>query len=285
MLKGKTVMIVEDNATIRRFTASVLKNQLNCANVLQAASANEALETITAIKRRRSPIHLILSDWEMPGMTGDEFLLAIRENPETADIPFIMVTSRNDRESIIMAAQAGVNEYIVKPFTAGALLQKITRAFALQERRAMARFRSLRGDKAEVIFNDAVRYSGFVVNLSQTGVLLRVPLFRHTPVCVHDLMQLALKLSDTVDIHVYAELVRMETDKEDLANKSLMLAGFQFQDLTEESAEKLRDALTKLPELDAKPNVPSKADKVTAYSFAEKPVPPPEKKKKLDMDM
>lgn len=288
MLKNKTVMIVEDNATIRRFTASVLKNQLNCSNVLQAASANEALETIKAIKRRRAPLDLILSDWEMPGMTGDEFLLAVRENVETTDIPFIMVTSRNDRDSIIMAAQAGVSEYIVKPFTASALLQKISRAFQLQERRAMTRFKSIGGDKAEIIFSGTVRYSGSVVNLSQTGVLLRAPLFRHAPVSVYEIVTLALKLGADTEISASAELVRMETDKENLENKSLMLVGFQFHELDDKSAEKLRVALTKLPELDPKPAAPPHAGKVTPFSFAEKPTAspsPPEKKKRLDMDV
>jgi two-component system chemotaxis response regulator CheY len=279
---------VEDNATIRRYTASVLKNQLNCTNVLQAASADEALETINAIKRRRAPIHLILSDWEMPGMTGDEFLLAVRENLETKDIPFIMVTSRNDRDSIIMAAQAGVSEYIVKPFTASALLQKISRAFQLQERRAMTRFKSVGGDKAVVVFNGTVRYSGFVVNLSQTGVLLRVPLFRHAPVCVYDIVTLELKIGSDIEISATAELMRLQADKDNPDDKSLMLAGFQFHDLNEKEAEKLRVALSRLPELDPKPKAPPGADKVTAFSFAEKPTAspsPPEKKKRLDMDL
>lgn len=298
MLKNKTVMVVEDNATIRRFTASVLKNQLNCANVIQATTADEALESIKTIKRRQAPLHLILSDWEMPGMTGDEFLLAIRENIETTDIPFIMVTSRNDRDSIIMAAQAGVSEYIVKPFTAAALLQKITRAFQLQERRAMARFRSISGEKAEIIFNDKVSYASHVVNISQTGVLLRTPLFRHAPVCVFDMVKLDIKLSPEVEIVVSAELARMEMDKENLDNKTLMLAGFQFHDLDDASAEKLRSALTKLPELNSKPQAPAAPappaePSVKPYSFANKPAQgpspatptPPEKKKRLDMDI
>jgi len=287
MLKSKTVMVVEDNATIRRFTASVLKNQLNCGNVLQAASANEALEGIRGIKRRHAPLDLILSDWEMPGMTGGEFLIAIRENLETTDIPFIMVTARNDRDSIIMAAQAGVSEYIVKPFTASALLQKITRAFQLQERRAMARFRSISNEKATIIFSDNVRYDGLVVNLSQTGVLLRTPPFRHAPVCVYDIVKLDIKLSSEIEIMVSAELARMETDKENLDNKALMLAGFQFHDLDEKSAEKLRAALTKLPDLDTKRSTtaPATAPTIKPYSFAEEPAPPPDKKKRLDMDM
>jgi CheY-like chemotaxis protein len=286
MLKSKTVMIVEDNATIRRFTASVLKNQLNCTHVLQAASADEALEAIKAIKRRHAPLDLILSDWEMPGMTGDEFLLEVRENLETTDIPFIMVTSRNDRDSIIMAAQAGVSEYIVKPFTATALMQKITRAFHLQERRAMTRFKAISGDKATVVFSDTVRYDGFVVNLSQTGVLLRVPLFRHATVCVYDILKLEIKLSDDVEIAVSAELARMEMDKENLDSKALMLAGFQFYDLDEKSAEKLRVALTKLPKLpEQETKRPASTATAQPYSFAEKPAAPIEKKKRLDMDL
>ena len=152
----------------------------------------------------------------------------------------------------------------------------------------MTRFKSITGDKAEVIFSDTVRYSGFVVNLSQTGVLLRVPLFRHAPVCVYDLVKLDIKLAVDVEILVLAELVRMETDKENLANKALMLVGFQFNDLDDKSAEKLRVALTKLPELEAAKRSAPPQPTVTPFSFAEKPAappPPPEKKKRLDMDM
>lgn len=276
MLKNKTVLVVEDNATVRRFTASVLKNQLNCSSVIQASSANEALETIKSLKLRRGALHLILSDWEMPGMSGDEFLLAVRENPETADTPFIMVTARNDRDSIIMAAQAGVSEYIIKPFTAAALLQKITRAFDLQERRAMARFKTASGDKAEVIFTETNRYNAAVVNISQTGVLLRTPLFRHAPVCVHDMVKISLHLASGAEIQVLAELVRMETDKDNLANKNLMLAGFQFQDLDEASAEKLRTSINNLPEVPQKP---------ITITPTEKPLPVEKRPKRLDMDM
>ncbi|MBI4667269.1 MAG: response regulator [Nitrospinae bacterium] len=277
MLKNKTVLVAEDNVTVRRFISSVLKNQLNCPSIVQVSSANEAIDIIKA-KSRRSPISLILSDWEMPGMTGDEFLLTIREDQDTADIPFIMVTARNDRDSIIMAAQAGVSEYLVKPFSAAVLIQKITRVMGLLERRAMNRFKSLSEDKVELIFNEQTRYNASLVNVSQTGLLAKTPLFHHGSVSIYDELELDIHASG-VQIKARGEIVRMEADRDNPNDRNVMLIAFQFCELEEGEAKKLKTIISGLLNIDTPAAAVS-----PLLAKEEKPAEPP-KKKRLDMDL
>jgi two-component system chemotaxis response regulator CheY len=71
----------------------------------------------------------LVSDWNMPGMTGIDLLKAVRADPKLAKLPVLMVTAESKREQIIEAAQAGVNGYVVKPFTAGTLEEKIKKIF------------------------------------------------------------------------------------------------------------------------------------------------------------
>jgi len=78
---------------------------------------------------RKTPVDLVVTDWNMPNMTGIELLRAIRAEPALKGLPVLMVTAENNRDQIIVAAQAGVNGYIVKPFTAITLQEKIDKIF------------------------------------------------------------------------------------------------------------------------------------------------------------
>ena len=74
-------------------------------------------------------IDFLVTDWNMPGMTGIDLLKAVRSNPNLVDLPVLMVTAEAKREQIVMAAQAGVNGYVIKPFTAATLKEKIEKVF------------------------------------------------------------------------------------------------------------------------------------------------------------
>lgn len=285
MLKGKIVLVVEDNATVRRFIVSVLKNQLNCENVLQAASADEALKMLAAYKSRKMNLTIILSDWEMPGMSGDNFLLTIREDPDTRDVPFVMVTARNDRDSIVMAAQAGVSEYLIKPFSATTLIQKVHRALGMQERRAMARFKSNAGDAVELRFNASSVYSSSLVNISQTGLLVRAPIFKHGPVSVYDVIDITIKHGEQT-VCVKGELVRLEADKDPALRNNFLLAAFQFHEVTDEAGDVIRGIVGQFALLGQHlaDEVIHEPGQLPAAQSAAEPAPEP-KKKRLDMDM
>ncbi len=117
------VLIVDDFSTMRRIVRNVLR-QLGFNNVVEADDGTTAWEVL-----QREKIEFIVSDWNMPQMTGIELLRKVRADEKLADTPFLMVTAEAQQENILEAVQAKVSNYIVKPFTADTLKQKIDKIF------------------------------------------------------------------------------------------------------------------------------------------------------------
>jgi two-component system, chemotaxis family, chemotaxis protein CheY len=117
------VLIVDDFATMRRIVKNILR-QLGFTNIIEADDGKAALYIL-----KKEKIDLILSDWNMPEMPGIELLKAVRSDDELKDIPFLMVTAEADKENIIEAVKLGVSNYIVKPFTAETMSEKLGKMF------------------------------------------------------------------------------------------------------------------------------------------------------------
>jgi len=118
------ILVVDDYRTMIRIIRNLLK-QIGYEQVDEAADGTEALT-----KMRSKRYGLIISDWNMEPMTGYEFLKEVRAAPALAPTPFIMVTAESKTENVIAAKKAGVNNYIVKPFNAQTLKNKIDAVFA-----------------------------------------------------------------------------------------------------------------------------------------------------------
>ena len=116
-------LIVDDFSTMRRIIKNILR-QLGFNNIIEADDGSTAWETLTKDK-----VDFIISDWNMPKMPGIELLRKVRASEEFAATPFLMVTAEAQQENIIEAVQAKVSNYIVKPFTAETLGQKIDKIF------------------------------------------------------------------------------------------------------------------------------------------------------------
>lgn len=117
------ILVVDDFSTMRRIIKNLLKD-LGLTNVIEADDGKTALPIL-----EKGEIDFLVTDWNMPGMTGIDLLKAVRANPNLANLPVLMVTAEAKREQIILAAQAGVNGYIIKPFTAATLKEKIDKIF------------------------------------------------------------------------------------------------------------------------------------------------------------
>jgi two-component system chemotaxis response regulator CheY len=121
--KNMRVLVVDDFSTMRRIIKNILR-QLGFSNIIEADDGTTAWETLNQDK-----IDFIISDWNMPKMAGIELLRKVRGSEEFSDLPFLMVTAEAQQENIIEAVQAKVSNYIVKPFTAETLGQKIDKIF------------------------------------------------------------------------------------------------------------------------------------------------------------
>ncbi|MDR2502987.1 MAG: chemotaxis response regulator CheY [Deltaproteobacteria bacterium] len=117
------VLVVDDFSTMRRIIKNILR-QLGFNNIVEADDGTTAWDVLNKDK-----IDFVISDWNMPQMTGIDLLRKVRASEEFADMPFLMVTAEAQQENIIEAAQAKVSNYIVKPFTAETLKQKIDKIF------------------------------------------------------------------------------------------------------------------------------------------------------------
>ncbi len=113
------ILVVDDASFIRDMVKRYLRQGLNGAEIVDANNGQKALSIL-----KSHPIDIILSDWEMPGMTGEELLQWVRADERYQDVPFIMITSRGDRNFVIKAVQAGVSDYISKPFSPEELVKK-----------------------------------------------------------------------------------------------------------------------------------------------------------------
>jgi two-component system chemotaxis response regulator CheY len=113
------VLVVDDQESVRKMTSLILE-QIGVRHIHEAENGKKAMEIASL-----QPIDLIISDYYMDQMDGLDLLRAVRGHPVVRRVPFILLTGRGDRELVVKAAQAGVNNYLIKPFTAQVLRQKI----------------------------------------------------------------------------------------------------------------------------------------------------------------
>ena len=117
------ILVVDDSPTIRELTKIFLKD-LEFTNVEEAADGSNALE-----KLKSEVFDLVITDWNMPQLSGLELLKAIRADDKMKKIPVLMVTSVDEKDNVIQAVQAGINDYILKPISAKVLKSKIDKIF------------------------------------------------------------------------------------------------------------------------------------------------------------
>ncbi|MGR6862123.1 chemotaxis response regulator CheY [Aliivibrio salmonicida] len=123
MNKNIKILIVDDFSTMRR----IVKNLLRDLGFNNTQEADDGLTALPLLKK--GDFEFVVTDWNMPGMQGIDLLKTIRADNELKHLPVLMITAEAKREQIIEAAQAGVNGYIVKPFTAATLKEKLDKIF------------------------------------------------------------------------------------------------------------------------------------------------------------
>lgn len=123
MDKNMKILVVDDFSTMRRIIKNLLKD-LGFTNVQEADDGSTALPML-----QQGEFDFVVTDWNMPGMQGIDLLRAIRADDNLKHLPVLMVTAEAKKEQIVAAAQAGVNGYVVKPFTAATLKEKLDKIF------------------------------------------------------------------------------------------------------------------------------------------------------------
>ena len=117
------ILIVDDFSTMRRIIKNILR-QAGYVNIIEADDGTSAVEVL-----RKEKVDFVVSDWNMPQMSGLDLLKAVRTSEEWKHLPFLMVTAEGQKENVIEAVKHRVNNYIVKPFTPETLMEKINKIF------------------------------------------------------------------------------------------------------------------------------------------------------------
>ena len=117
------VLVVDDFATMRKIVRNILK-QIGFEDISEAEDGNAALRVI-----KNEKVGLVVTDWNMPNMSGLDLLREIRQDPQTSNLPVLMVIAEGLKENVMEAVKAGVSNYVVKPFTAEVLQEKIETIF------------------------------------------------------------------------------------------------------------------------------------------------------------
>ncbi len=122
-------LVVDDFATMRKIIKKVL-SELGYTNVEEADDGAKALPMLQAAATAGNPFQFVISDWNMPQMTGIDLLKNCKSDPKLKDVPFMLVTAESEQKNILEAAKAGVSDYVVKPFNAATLKGKLERIYA-----------------------------------------------------------------------------------------------------------------------------------------------------------
>jgi two-component system chemotaxis response regulator CheY len=121
-------MVVDDFATMRKIIKKVLM-ELGYTDISEADDGKNALPILQKAVTDGTPFQFVISDWNMPGMTGLELLKACKADASLKSVPFMLVTAESDQKNILEAAKAGVSDYVVKPFNAATLKEKLERVY------------------------------------------------------------------------------------------------------------------------------------------------------------
>lgn len=122
------ILVVDDMNTMRKIIKNMLV-KMGCTNITEADDGLPAWEMLENAHEAGTPFQFVLSDWNMPGMTGLDLLIKIREDERFQKLPFLMITAEGEQGNVITAVKAGVSNFIVKPFNNVTFKQKIEKIF------------------------------------------------------------------------------------------------------------------------------------------------------------
>ncbi len=161
-------LVADDSSTVRNLITHIIKSQFGAETIHTAKNGQEAFDIF-----QQEHIDFVISDWDMPVMNGDEFLYKVRNESENRDVPFLMVTSHDEKDFLVTAIQSGVSQYIVKPFTPEEMEQKILLCWNAASKRLGRRYADLPKHVFTAAFKNAV-VKASIVDISRVGALLEL---------------------------------------------------------------------------------------------------------------
>jgi len=234
MQDPKVALVIDKNVVDRRSVVSLLRNefQLKNPNIHQCAAARDAV----AVLQNEGRVDWIIMDIDLPDGSGFDFLERARDIASAKNSSVILMSTRRDKEALLMAAAAGVDDYVLKPFNTGTMATKIRKVANGHEKRESERVED-HSDHEVVLQFEGATYTTYLLDVSLGGCQVRSEVFRQGG-CIYDTASLTIK-AENGDIAVQGMLVRTEVDH-DSDNKGIR-AGFRFQNLKPETLNRVSE--------------------------------------------
>ncbi len=234
-MKKLNVLVVDDVASMRKFVKFGLDKSFPDISVDEAANGKEA-----QAKLEKEEYDLVLCDWEMPYVNGEELLTWVRNHPTLYRMPFIMVTSRSDKPSVLKALHGGVDSYMIKPFTADGLAQKVMLLVDKADRRESERYEA--HGAVGLHFKDQVA-GGSIVDLSLGGLF---GLFsrKNTLPSIFEKVRVDIDLEDPQKKEEGIEgfIIRIQAAEAFIDSENVKIA-VKFLDQSSEATKKIQELL------------------------------------------
>jgi len=236
-MKTLKALIVDDVAAMRKFLRFGLEKTFPHVTAEEASNGKEA-----QAKLEKSDYDIVLCDWEMPQMNGEELLLWMRQHPTLKKTPFIMVSSRNDKPSVLKAMHGGVDSYVVKPFTAEGLAQKVMAIVEKADRREQERVEA--HGQIDIHFGDKVA-SGRLIDISMGGIFGMFGRDNHLP-GIFQKVSAGIKLENSHNMDgLEAFVIRVQAAEAFIDAENVKVA-IKFFELPPEKAKQLQEMLHSL---------------------------------------
>lgn len=126
---NQKILVVDDMATMRKIIIRMLSKK-GCTNIVEAEDGQQAWDALDQAAQAQDPIQFVMSDWNMPNVSGLSLLKMMKADDRFKSTPFLMITAEGDKDSVMTAVKAGINNFVVKPFSIETLNAKIDKIFA-----------------------------------------------------------------------------------------------------------------------------------------------------------
>lgn len=228
MFEDSSVLVVDSSSQMLGLVTNILKKQLGFGKVISLTNGKEALKIL-----KDNPVNWVVCEMEMAGVSGLDLLTHVRNTPDTIDTPFIMISSCTDRQSLVDAMNAGVTDFLSKPFSSEVLQSKFCRYVQNKERRVDARVTPDIQYRCDMRLRDGSVHTGSLVNISVSGCLVVMPMIKQN-IKVYDAVSLALSLTEE-SIELEANVVRLEeASSKQYAESEYIQVGIKFQPYSNE---------------------------------------------------
>lgn len=219
-IEQMTALVVENQNQVANIVSSILRNDIGFKQVLTLTDGAKAWHHIN-----NEGADWIFCSWDVPEMNGIELLQHVRAKEGMEELPFIMMSSRSDKASLLEAAGHGVTDYIVKPFSPAIVKSKFSNYLTRKERRVAERVAPKQKISCQLSFDGKHRYQGVVSNISHSGCLLEMEVFSKGGT-IYDSGRLSLNAGEN-SVELQVELVRTQA-LEDHREQTIMGAAFKY---------------------------------------------------------